>query len=345
MGLAREPMKILFIGKQGTSLTGAGTYDEIVLRELRKRHEVHLLASEDDLDADWDIAHCSDLKHLPARVANRLACPLVVDVHDYYWTRYYHFLCLDFPLRFILQKYRKWHYSRLFKKISAVIVHGRFMYDAIPHPRKYLNFYFGLDYSGIGSAPWEDRENLILFVGGDYFRKGLPRLLRAMPQVLASVPDASLLVIGKDYWYARVFARHLARGLPVKFVSGLPRDEVYRTYARGRVLVLTSEIEALSLVSAEATMAGVPPILADVGGMPEVVKDRETGFIVPLADTRLLAERIVTCLTDREESERLVARGQEFFSQFTIQGMMDRLDEIYRDVVVNTESSKHRNGA
>jgi len=92
-------------------------------------------------------------------------------------------------------------------------------------------------------------------------------------------------------------------------------------------------------------MAGVPPILADVGGMPEVVKDRETGFIVPLADTQLLAERIVTCLTDREESERLVARGQAFFSQFTIQGMMSRLDEIYCDVVANTDSSKHRNGA
>lgn len=328
-------MKILFIGKQGPSLTGAGTYDEIVLRELRKRHEVHVFASESDLDADWDIAHCSDLKHLPAWVANKLSCPLVVDVHDYYWTRYHHFLCLDFPLRFIMQKYRKWHYSRLFKRINAVIVHGRFMFNAIPHPQKYLNFYFGLDYSDITSTAWEERENLILFVGGDYFRKGLPRLLRAMPQVLKSVPDARLLVIGKDYWYARAFARILAIGLPVKFVSGMPRDEVYRTYTRGRVLVLTSEIEALSLVSAEATMGGTPPILADVGGMPEVVKDGETGYIVPLADTRLLAERIVTCLTDRETSERLVANGRQFFGQFTTDRMMDRLDDIYRDVVAS----------
>lgn len=330
-------MKILFIGKQGTSLTGAGTYDEIVLRELRKRHEVHVLESESDLLADWDIAHCSDLKHLSSRVAKKLGCPLVVDVHDYYWTRYYHFLCLDFPLRFILQKYRKWHYSKLFKRISAVIVHGRFMYDAIPHPRRYLNFYFGLDYSGITSTPWEKRENLILFVGGDYFRKGLPRLLRAMPQVLASVPDASLLVIGKDYWYARAFARFLARGLPVRFISGMPRDEVYRTYARGRVLVLTSEIEALSLVSAEATMAGVPPILSDSGGMPEVVKDGITGFIVPLEDTGFLAERITTCLVDRQISERLVATGRNFFGQFTIERMMDRLDEIYKDVIRSSD--------
>ncbi len=321
--------------KNAESLTGAGTYEAILSRELAKRHQVKVYESEKDLEAEWDIAHCSDLKHLPPGVACRLRCPLVVDAHDYYWIRYYHFFCLDFPLRFLLQKYRKVKYRYLFRYIDGIILHGCFMYDIYEHPCKYLNFYFGLDYGGIVERPWEAREDLILFVGGDFFRKGLPRLLRAMPQVLDKVPDARLMVIGRDHWYARAFARHLSRGLPVEFVFGMPRDEVYRTYGRAKVLVLPSEIEALSLVSAEATMAGVPPILSDAGGMPEVVKDGKTGFIVPLGDTRLLAKRIVSCLTDRALSERLTAAGKEYFSQFTIERMMDRLDEIYRDVIAN----------
>lgn len=326
-------MRILLILKNRPSLTGAGTYEEVLYRELARRHTVKVYESERDLAADWDLAHCSDLKHLPAGVAKKLRCPLVVDAHDYYWIRYYHFLCLDFPLRFLLQKYRRFKYRRLFPHIDGIILHGRFMFDIYDHPHKYLNFYFGLDYGGIEERPWEEREELILFVGGDYFRKGLPRLLRALPLVLRRVPTARLLVIGRDYGYARAFARLLARGLPVEFLGALPRQEVCRIYGRGKVLVLPSEIEALSLVSAEATMAGVPPILTAVGGMPEVVRDGETGFIVPLGDTELLAERIVSCLTDQELSARLVRHGREFFSQFSIERMMDRLDEIYREVV------------
>jgi glycosyltransferase involved in cell wall biosynthesis len=334
-------MKILLITKSKESLTGAGTYEAVLCRELAKRHEVKIYESERDLERDWDIAHCSDLKHLPLRLARSLRCPLVVDAHDYYWINYYHFFCLDFPLRFLLQKYRKMKYHFLFRHIDGMILHGRFMYDIYDHPHKFLNFYFGLDYGDIVRNPWQDRENLILFVGGDFFRKGLPRLFRALPLVLRRVPTARLKVIGRDHWYARWLARLLSRGLPVEFVYGMPRDGVMREYGRARALVLPSEIEALSLVSAEATMAGVPPILADVGGMPEVVEDGRTGFIFPLNDTKLLAERIVACLTDRELSERMVCNGTQFFGRFTIGRMMDRLDEIYRDVLNGAAGRAH----
>lgn len=329
-------MKILLITKTRESLTGAGTYEGILSRELAKRHQAKVYESEKDLDGEWDIAHCSDLKHLPLGVARRLRCPLVVDAHDYYWVHYYHFFCLDFPLRFLLQKYRKIKYHFLFRHIDGMILHGRFMYDIFEHPNKYLNFYFGLDYSGIEGRPWEERDDLVLFVGGDFFRKGIPRLLRALPLVLRQVPTARLKVIGRDYWYARWLTRFLSRGLPVDFAYGIPRGEVFREYGRAKALVLPSEIEALSLVSAEATMAGAPPILADVGGMPEVVEDGKTGFIFPLDDTELLANLIVRCLTDRELSERLVRNGREFFGAFTIDRMMDRLDDIYRDVLARS---------
>nr|WP_279384237.1 glycosyltransferase [Geotalea toluenoxydans] len=114
---------------------------------------------------------------------------------------------------------------------------------------------------------------------------------------------------------------------------GMPRDELYKTYGRAKVFVMSSEIEAIPLVSSEATMAGVPPVLSDAGGNPEIVLDGETGFIVPLDDYDLQADRIVTCLTDREVSERLVARGREFIGQFTTDRMMSRLEDIYLDVI------------
>ena len=326
-------MNILILAKKGESLTGGGTYQANVLRELVKRHTVKVYESEKDLQEEWDIAHCLNLKHLSLDLARKIRCPLVVDSHDYYWVKYYHFFCLDFPVRFLLQKYRKLKYHQLFKHIDGIILHGQYVYDLYEHPRKYLNFYYGLDYSGIAAQPWEAKENLILFVGGDYFRKGLHRLLRALPQVLAKVPDSRLMVIGNDYCYVKRFARLLAHRLPVEFIYGMPRNELYKTYARAKAFVMPSEIEAIPLVSSEATMAGVPPILSAVGGNPEIVLDGKTGFIVPLEDYGLLSERIISCLTDRELSERLVRQGREFLEQFTGERMIKRLEEIYEAVI------------
>jgi glycosyltransferase involved in cell wall biosynthesis len=335
-------VKILIIAGQGESLTGGGTYQVNVLRELEKRHKIKVYESEKDLDEPWDMAHCLNLKHLDPHLAKRLRCPLVVDSHDYYWLKYYHFFCLDFPVRFLLQQYRKLKYRRLFKYIDGIILHGQYVYDLYDHPGKYLNFYYGLDYGEITTRPWQEKENLILFVGGDFFRKGIHRLLRALPDVVAQVPDARLMVIGNDYWYVKAFARFLARGLPVEFVYGMPRAELYKTYGRAKVFVMPSEIEAIPLVSSEVTMAGVPPILSDAGGNPEIVLDGETGFIVPLDDRRLLAERIVSCLTDRELSERLVRRGREFLGQFTAESMVLRLEEIYRDVISKARKERQK---
>lgn len=326
-------MKIVYIGKEGTSLTGAGTYDNLLYRELSKRHNVTLYEEGLDLDQDWDIAHCSDLKHLTFKVARQLRCPLVVDIHDYYWIRYFHFLCLDFPLRFLIQRYRRTKYRLLFRHVDGIILHGRYLYDRIDHHSKYLNFYFGLEHHAVTDRNWEERENLLLFVGGDFFRKGLPRLLRALPKVIKQVPDVKLVVIGTDVFYARLFAKWLSRGLPVEFIYGIPREDVYKLYARAKALVLPSEIEATPLVISEAIIAGIPPVISDVGGHPELVVDGQTGYLFKVHDTALLTQRLITCLTDRDVSERLVKQGREFFKPFTIPKMMEQLESVFRSVI------------
>jgi glycosyltransferase involved in cell wall biosynthesis len=338
----KRRLKILLLVKPGTTLTGSGTYEATLVRELARRHEVKLYESERDLAGDWDLAHCTNLKHLSFKVARRLRCPLVVDAHDYYWIRYYHFLCPDFPVRFLLQRLRRWKYRVLFRHIDGLILHGQFLYDLFRHPNKYLNFYFGLDYSGIASPPRREREDLILFVGGDYFRKGLPRLLRALPRVLERVPTARLLVIGKEPWHSRWTARMLSRGMPVDYVYGMPREEVYRTYGRGKVLVLPSEIEATPLVIAEAAVAGMPVVVSDVGGHPELVQDGVSGFIFPLADRDVLADRIVRCLTDAALAERLVGGARSFMDRFTIDGMIARIEDIYDDLLLKGKRGRDR---
>ena len=340
---AEKKLNLLLLTRPNLSLTGSGTYEANLLRELGKRCNVKLYESSSDLEKEWDIAHCTNLKHLSFSVARRLRCPLVVDLHDYYWVNYYHFFCPDFPLRFLMQKFRRLKYHFLFRHIDGLILHGRFLFDLIPHPNRYFSFYFGLDYSEIAPRPWHEREDLILFVGGDYFRKGLHRLLRALPLVLEKVPTARVLVIGKEPLHSRLLARFMSRNLPVDYVYGMPREEVYRTYGRGKVLVLPSEIETTPLVIAEGTMAGLPPVVSRVGGHPELVEDGKTGFLFGLDDRQAFADRIVRCLTDQQLSERLVDNGRDFLKQFTIDGMITRLQEIYADMIAKNRNRENRN--
>lgn len=326
-------LKLLLLTRPNLSLTGSGTYEANLLKTLGERFEMRLYRSEEDLDEQWDIVHCTNLKHLPYRLAKRVTAPLVVDLHDYYWVRYYHFFCPDFPIRFLLQKWRSLKYRLLFRHIDGLILHGRFLFDLIPHRCRYLNLYFGLDYSAIQPNRWEEREDLILFVGGDYFRKGLHRILKALPLLLERVPTARLLVIGREPLHSRIFARFLSLNLPVDYIHGMPREQLYRTYRRGKVLVLPSEIECTPLVIAEGTMAGLPPVVSNVGGHPELVQHGKTGFLFELDDTGSLVDQLERCLTDRELSERLVAEGQRFLGQFTLERMLNRLEEIYQDAI------------
>jgi len=263
----------------------------------------------------------------------------VVDSHDYYWVRYFHFFCLDFPVRFLLQQYRKIKYKRLFKYVDGIILHGQYVYDVYVHPHKYLNFYYGLDYSEIESRPWEEKENLILFVGGDYFRKGIHRLLRALPLVLKKVPDARLMVIGNDYGYVKAFARFLARRLPVEFVYGMPRAELYKTYGKARRSSCRRRSRLSRWCHPRLPWPGAAYSLR-CGREPRDRSGRHNRFIVPLDDYGLLANRIVQCLTDRDLSERLVVQGREFLGQFSTDRMIGRLEEIYEAVI--TEHSKRR---
>ena len=123
-------MRILILARKGEALTGGATYQANVVAELSRRHEVKIYEGPADLDREWDLAHCLNLKHLDPQVARRLRCPLVVDSHDYYWLRYYHFFCLDFPLRFLLQKIRAVRYRRLYPFIDGMILHGRYVCKA-----------------------------------------------------------------------------------------------------------------------------------------------------------------------------------------------------------------------
>jgi glycosyltransferase involved in cell wall biosynthesis len=128
----------------------------------------------------------------------------------------------------------------------------------------------------------------ILFVGGDFDRKGGPDLVAA----LHGLPDAELdVVTGSEVGPVPPDVRcRVHRGLR-------PGDpELLALYRRADVFALPSRGDCLPQVLAEAAACGLPLVAASVGAVPEVVRDGANGFLVPPgspADLRLALRRLV----------------------------------------------------
>ncbi|MFF9079495.1 glycosyltransferase family 4 protein [Streptomyces rubiginosohelvolus] len=150
-------------------------------------------------------------------------------------------------------------------------------------------------------------------------RKGQDTLIRALPAVLRSVPDAVLLLTG-DGPYARTLQRLAAdTGVAdaVVLAGGRPHPEMPEHYAAADVFAMPCrtrrgglEVEGLGIVFLEAAAAGLPVLVGDSGGAPDTVRDGETGHLVDGRDTAAVADRLVTLLRDREAAAAMGEKGR-----------------------------------
>lgn len=175
---------------------------------------------------------------------------------------------------------------------------------------------------------------LVGFVGRLAPIKGLERLLRAMREVRAAMPEARLVLIGPDDGppgYVETL-RRLAdqpglRGA-VLFTGAAAPDLWYPGLT---CLALSSETEGMPMAVLEAMSHGVPCIVPNVGGCAEAVGD--AGVVVPHRDVDALAGAIAGLLGDASEAARLSALARERSLSWTTADSAAAYAEVYRTVL------------
>jgi len=104
--------------------------------------------------------------------------------------------------------------------------------------------------------------------------------------------------------------------------------------------VLTSASEGTPVTIIEALAAGRPAVATRVGGVPDVVDEGETGFLVRPGDTHALAERIEILARDPERRAAMGAAGRErTLSRYAVERLVDDMDELYRELLLATTSA------
>jgi glycosyltransferase involved in cell wall biosynthesis len=202
-----------------------------------------------------------------------------------------------------------------------------------------LRVYNGLDLEEFPYRPPHDRPPIILAVGRLVEKKGFGDLVDACSLLAGRRREFRCRIVGVGALQEELQAQIDRLGLreQVALVGPLPQGEVIREMHRAAVLAMPCVIgkdgdrDGLPNVIQEALALGTPVVTTDVTGIPEVVRDNDTGLQVPQRDPPALAGAIERLLADPELRVRLASRGRRLIeAEFDIRRNTEKRRAMFR---------------
>ena len=166
--------------------------------------------------------------------------------------------------------------------------------------------------------------------------KGVDKIIKVLPEIRERVSEANLVVVGDgpELENLQRLAREVGVERYVSFVGHVPHEEVPYYLRAANVFVLYSGYEGLPHIVLEAMATGVPVVLSDTGGNPEVIEDGVNGLLVPLGDKERLKGAILRVLQDERLTRRFMERSRKRLKQaFNWDVLMNRTLEVLQAMV------------
>jgi glycosyltransferase involved in cell wall biosynthesis len=202
-----------------------------------------------------------------------------------------------------------------------------------------VRVYNGLDLRRFAFHPYVDRPATVCAVGRLVEKKGFAVLLDAIARLLPHRPDVRVDLVGSGPEQERLEDQAARLGLTdvVRFHGSVPQEQVHDLVARSGVFAAPCLVGAdgnrdgLPTVLTEALAAGTPCVATPVTGIPEVIRDGETGLLVPESDPAALAAALRRVLDSPDLAADLARAGRRLVEQeFDIQRNVTVLDAVFR---------------
>jgi len=271
--------------------------------------------------------------------------PVVVSAHgsDVYLDN----LLFQTANRFVLARCHTCTVNSHGTRSRITCIHPGMRSEVVPmgvHPERY----------GKHLASAEVRERLgggdpqLLFIGRFSEHKGLDHLVASMPEIVRHLPRARLALVGfgpEEPALRKLVARSNLDE-QVRFAGRIAHEEVPGYLASADLVVLPSvRVEGLGVVLLEALASGTPVVGSRVGGIPDVVRDGETGLLSRPADPEDLARQCLRLLGDEALRRRTVDLGRRMVeAQFSWASIAERFDAVFRTCVGDFGSAERRHG-
>jgi glycosyltransferase involved in cell wall biosynthesis len=206
----------------------------------------------------------------------------------------------------------------------------RRLIDVTPYPIDTREF-------TVQAAPTAGPPFRLMTVGRLEKRKGIHTLVTALRQVWQQEADTHLHLFGSngDFGKPQIEAlipdsEHQGR---IHFEGFVPRETLIEHYQKTHVYVAPTRYETFGYTILEAMACGRPVIASDIGPIPELVRQEQTGWVVPRDDATTLAQTIVHALRNPEVCERYGCEGRQFAEKLDIEPVMQRQLSLYRKAV------------
>jgi glycogen synthase len=299
--------------------------------ELGDRYDFDLVHGH-----DWLVAVAGD--HL----AKRFRCPLVVTIHATEYGRHQGWVN-DHPQSHI-HGVEKWMANRAERVITCSAYMREHVADIYGlEERRIAVIPNGIDPSEL--VPVDDLdhlraqfaapdERLVLLVGRLVYEKGFQLALEALPGLIERLGDVRFIVAGSGTHEAELRKQASELGLDEHgtFLGWIGDDVLHSLYRIADLTVVPSIYEPFGLVALEAMASGCPCLVADTGGLREVVPNESVGLRFRSRDPESLGTMAERLLTDDELRERLVAEAQEHVLTFDWADVARQVAAVYEGV-------------
>ncbi len=174
----------------------------------------------------------------------------------------------------------------------------------------------------------------ILFVGSLVPGKGVHVALESFTSIADEFRVTELVIIGTsdDHTYVETLRKSIRPDLEerIRFLGQLPQSQVAQHMAEASVLVIPSLSEGLGRVIFEAMACQTPVIGSRVGGIPDMIQEGETGFLIPPGDASALARRLKWILKCPEKATEIGSSARKFAREFFSE---EQYVENYSDLI------------
>jgi len=286
---------------------------------------------------DWLVASAGD--HL----AKRFRCPLVVTIHATEYGR--HQGWVDSHPQSYIHGVERWMANRCEQLITCSA-----------YMRAHVADIYGLEEDAVAVVPngidpselvpvddlaslrasfAQPHEKLVLLVGRLVYEKGFQLALEALPRLIERVPGTRFIVAGSGT--AEEDLRRQASELGLDdhgtFVGWIGDDVLHSLYRIADLTVVPSIYEPFGLVALEAMASGSPCLVADTGGLREVVPNEDVGLRFRSRDPESLGQMAERLLTDSDLRDRLVTEASEHVLTFDWADVARQVQDIYGETL------------
>lgn len=241
--------------------------------------------------------------------------------------------------------FSRWKYHQVDRFIAASqAVRSTLLHDGVPSDRIVL-VHSGIDIHRVQAEPpinvhaefWlPTHAPLVGAAGALTTEKGHRHLIEAAAAVVRDVPDARFVIVGEgELRHAlerQIHELHLEKHV---FLAGF-RPDALAFHKAFDVFVATPAAEGLGTALLSAMASAKAVVATEVGGIPEIVRQGETGIVVPPRDPEALAQAIVRLLKDDELRARMGRAGfEQVRRMFSAERMVEETLTVYRAVAAS----------